>query len=426
MTNNDNKKQYNLAKISQTAKTDLEQATTDILSFVKAKFTQIEATSIEINQSKVSLNSVNGFINTVDNKRYFFKFHAEEGDQNTIDEYYQSYELEKAGLPMVKPIYENTEPGSQFLIYAEITAKTAFDEFTNLEENNNLQKEEQLLNAEGRLLKIEAQVFLDTLKLSDAKEIASTPLYQLFHTRLVSKNNEPPRLDIYYTGQEIELPNGEKINFDDLAQKKWIINEIEYSENLLAIINSAKDILDPLKTEQIPTVLGHGDDHNGNKFFIDNDFIFFDPAFAGRQPALLSFVKATAHNTFLHPNWLYDPAKTKDDLEFSYEITDETIIVNHNWDMALKSPVREKILNLQIEKVWQPLIAEFKKRDILPQNYKEYIRKALFCCPFLVYNLIDKQKYSSTESLLALSKCVELGTAGNKENYIDEFLEKIN
>ena len=421
---------YNLFEIMKIAKINIEEANASILGFVQEKFPDLRATNIEINDSKVSLNSVNGFINTQNNQRYFFKFHTEEGEENTINEYYQSRELSDAGLPILEPIYESTTPGSQFLIYEGIKAFTAFEEFEKLEEKPNKKQEQKLLSAEEKLLEQESQIFLKTLKISNAKDIAKTPIYQIFHTRLVAKNSEPPRLDIYYTGKDIDLPDGKIINFNDLAQKKWIINGINYNETLAKIINSAKDILDPLKNKKIPTVLGHGDDHNGNKFYINGKFVpqghfvLFDPAFAGRQPALLSFIKATAHNTFLHPFWLYDPTKIKG-LEFNYKIDEYSIIINHNWSMEKQSPIRKKILDLQIKKVWKPLITEMQKREILPTNYEEYIHKALFCCPFLVYNLIDKDKYSPIESLLALSKCVELGTTGNRENYINRFLNQI-
>jgi len=472
---------HNLFKITKIAKTDIKEAKTSVLNFVQEKFPNLQAISIDINSSKVSLNSVNGFIHTKNNQKYFFKFHAEEGEENTINEYYQSHELADAGLPIVKPIYENTEPGSQFLIYKEIKASTAFDEFNKLDERPNKEKEQKLLAAEKGLLKKEARVFIDTLEISDAQKIANAPLHQLFHTRLVSKNNQSPRLNIYYANKNFELPDKQIINFDDLAQKKWTINGINYNETLLEIINSAKDILDPLAkaprqnnsytcitsschlylknpskypdtlqnfsnksdinlcakcksyfvaepNKKIPTVLGHGDDHNGNKFYIQERFIFFDPAFAGRQPALLSFIKATAHNTLLHPFWFYEPkalTRKEKSLKLEYKIDKNSITINHNWDMEKQSPIRKRILDLQTQTVWKPLLLKMRQKKIMPKNYEEYIRKALFCCPFLACNLIDKNKYPSIVSLLALSKCVELGTSGNKKNIVDEFLNEL-
>ena len=408
------------------AKVDSRQAAKAILTFVQEQFPDLNSQKIKINESKVSLNSVNGFIITP-GKEYFFKFHAEEGEEHTMGcEYYQSQMLTKAGWPMLKPIYKSTEPGSQFLIYPRIEAQTAFDEFEKLDAAPNPSLEQKLLAAEARLLKKEGQAFLDTLQISDAQNVAESPLYQLFYTRLVSKNDTKPRLDIYYTGKIVVLPNGETINFNNLAKKKWIINNIEYNESLNEIINQAKNLLDPLKEKKLATVVGHGDDHNGNKFYVDGDFIFFDPAFAGRQPALLSFIKATAHNTFLHPFWLYDPAKIEEyGLEFNFAIKDDKIIINHNWGMTKLSQVRQKILNLQSEKVWKPLIKTLREHDALPDYYEKYLRKALFCCPFLVYDLIDGAKYSPQQSLLAISKCVELGSKGNKENYTDTFLKKL-
>lgn len=417
----------NLFEITKLAKKNKAKAEEAILAFTQKTFPTLNIAQIRINQSAVSLNSVNGFLTAQNGKEYFFKFHAEEGEEQTMaDEYYQSHVLEKAGLPILKPIDKSVEPGSQFLIYDKVNAPTAFDEFASLEENPDPQKEAKLLAAEARILKAQSQLFLNTLELSPREEVAKASLNQLFHTRLAGKKGAPPRLDLYYTGQKVILPNGEIINFNDLAQKRWIINGIEYSQNLAQIINEAKDLLDPEKEAKTPTVIGHGDDHNGNKFFIAGAFLFFDPAFAGRQPALLSFIKATAHNTFLHPFWLYESAKlAQKGLELDFSLTDDTIEIKHNWDMAKQSPIRQKMLDLQTAKIWQPLIAKMRGQNILPAYYQEYIRKALFCCPFLVYNLIDSQKYSPVASLLALSKCVELGSKGDRENYVDRFLEKL-
>ena len=185
-----------------------------------------------------------------------------------------------------------------------------------------------------------------------------------------------------------------------------MINGRAYPITLNQIIAQAKRLLDPGHYPTQPTVIGHGDDHNGNKFYIGGRFKFFDPAFSGRQPALLSFVKATAHNSFAHPDWLYTPELlTEHGLNLKWKIVDDQVIVNHNWDMTTD---RKRELALQEELIWKPLIADLRNRGWLPADWQEYVRAALFCCPFLVYNLLDPKRYTETTSLLALSKCVEL------------------
>jgi len=422
----------NLFKISKLAKTNATQATQEILLFVKENFPEIKATNISINDSKVSLNSVNGFVTTPETE-YFFKFHTEENEEQSLEntEYYQGELLRKAGLPVLSPVYKLTKPGQQFLIYEKIEAKTAFDLFETEEYlffdkgNYDEKKIKQLLEAEVNLLRKVKNVFLKTLKIVDSKTIQDISIYQLFYHRLVGKNNTKPRLNLFYLDHEITL-NNQKIPFKDFANFNWIINGVAYQETFNEVITQAQDLLNPLKTKETAVVLGHGDDHNGNKFFINNEFLFFDPAFAGWHPALLSFIKATAHNTWLHPFWLYEPQRVNEVLDFNYQIKNNTIEVNHNWDSFQKSPVREEILNLQIKEVWRPLLTELKKQNVLPDFWKNYIRKALFCCPFLVYNLIDTSKYNATQSLLALTKALELGAQAEKSTSVDLFLEKID
>lgn len=422
-----------LAEIMGLAKSNVEQASQYILNFVQEKFSDLKIVAVQINQSKISLNSVNGLLTDAGSQQYFFKFHAEEGETKTMrNEYYQGQELMRAGLPVIKPLFESTVPGNQFLIYENITAPTAFEEFGRLEEGygkNNMYdvaKETELLGAERCLLEEVAAVQKSTLEEVSATQMVDAPLYQLFYRRLVSSGGETPRVDLYYTGKQFDLPDGTKVEFGTIAGKTWVINGRHYNETLDEIIERAKELLSPLRTETMPTVIGHGDDHNGNKFLIDGKFVFFDPAFAGRQPALLSSIKATAHNTFLHPHWLYESERLPNvGLEFDWKIDDSTITVNSNWGMKEQSPIRQKLLELQANVVWRPLIAELRERKLLSPDWREYIRKALFCCPFLVYNLLDRKKYSPTATLLALSKCVELGSSADKKTAIDIFLESI-
>lgn len=375
----------NLYQLTQLAKQNKTQAETGVLEFVQEKFSQLHIQQVRINSSVVSLNSVNGFLHADSGKEYFFKFHAEENEQLTVDEYYNTQALLNVGLPVVQPLYQSTVSGRQFLIYKKITAPTAFELFD---------QPKKFFPAERDFLLKVQRVYLETLELTDATTITTTPIYQLFYHRLAGKK---PRLDLYYTNNTF---------FQKLSDKTWTINNKQYDVTLNQIIAQAKLLLNPLHYSELPTVIGHGDDHNGNKFYLDDQFKLFDPAFAGRQPALLSFVKATAHNTFVHPDWLYTPERLAENgLELNWKIQNNQVVINHNWEITAD---RKRELVLQEDLIWKPLIAELRKRAWLPDDWKQYLRVALFCCPFLVYNLLDRKRYTETAFILALSKCVEL------------------
>lgn len=409
-------------EISQLAKRDPMKAETALLELVRKNFTQVSAQSIKINDSKLSLNSVNGII-IGGQEKFFFKFHTEENEQVAKNlEYYNAELLKQQGLPMIMPLYAKTEPGSQFLVYPYISYPTAFEEYEKEElkflENGIYDKIslQKLLKAEKELLGRIRKSYFSSLALRPSREIKDAAINQLFYNRLVGRDGLKPRLGLYYRGKKA---------FDELANLRWVINGIEYQETLNEIIGKAKELLNPVKMEGIPTVIGHGDDHNGNKFFTGGSFVFFDPAFAGRQPALLSFVKATAHNVFLHPFWLYESKRLDGLLKINIERKNKTIIVKHNWDLEQRSSLRLEILELYAKELWKPLLQELKQRGWLPPNWKEYIRKALFCCPFLVTNLIDAKKYNPEQSLLALSMCVMLGSSSAKPNIVSKFIQSI-
>jgi len=416
MTNSENKALSGVLS----AKTDPKDAEQRILTLVQGVAPQLGVISVAINASKVSLNSVNGILQTP-SKRYFFKLHAEAGDVEGLknSEYYNSRILSDAGWPVVEPVFTSRLPGSQFVVYEYISAPTAFELYEKLEESK--ENADELLVAEKTLARKVCKAYLSSLQESTREDIQAVSLNQLFYNRLVSKES---RLEKYYLGKKVSLPEGE-IAFDELAKMQWVINGVKYEKTLEDIIQSAKQLLDPAKEERVATVIGHGDDHNGNRFFIGGEFKFFDTAFAGRQPALLSFIKATAHNTLLHPQWLYESEKLDGKLELKVSVKDARVTVDHNWKTEELSPLRMQILDIYAKEVWKPLLQEMSAKGMLPDYWREYIRVALFCCPFLVLNLINGEKYAPPQSILALSKCVELGAKGNTETIVGKFLKSI-
>jgi len=423
-----------LFEIQVLAKTNKKKAEKLIADFISSKFS-LSVKKIKINSSVVSLNSVNGFIFTDDEKKYFFKFHAEENEEKIVSEYYKSNVLSSVFLPTIEPIFSSNNPGEQFLIYPFIKEKTFFDELDILDndflENNSYNEnlKNELLDTEK---KFDEKVFLslkDNLKVVDKEVVEKEEIWQLFYRRLVDNVSKNPRLKIYYENKNFDLPNGEIINFDDFANLHWEINGNKFDETLSEIIESAKKIINPNAKEKWVVSTAHGDDHNGNKFiFRENgncQIKLFDPAFASENiPILLACVKTTFHDIFAHPFWLYESEKIKNKLKLDFEIKENKIKLTHNFDLKKISPIRFEILKIKFEEIWYPLFKVLEQKNLLQKDYKNFIKKALFCCPFLVFNLLDRKKYSPKVSLLAFAKCVEMGTY-TKSNLIDDFLDNI-
>jgi len=419
--------------IVRIAKSDRTRAEGLALALIRSVAPQLGASSVKINESKLSLNSVNGYIAS-GTKKYFFKFHAEENETESMEntEYYNAKILADSGLPVIQPIFTSHRPGLQFVVYEYIDAPTAFDAYEEQElrrfegDSYDDAQVRQLLDAERSLCEKIRNGFLNSLERTEASEVEKASLNQLFYRRLVGTFENPSRLESYYLDKMLHLPNGDFLPFNKLLKMRWVINGISYDETLAEIITKAKYLLNPAKEKSAATVIGHGDDHNGNRFLVNGDYVFFDPAVAGRQPALLSFIKATAHNIFLHPFWLYEPKKLDGRLQLQMQIRDDVISVQHNWSLPELSPLRLKILEVYGTEVWRSLLQELAKRGWLPSYWKEYIRAGLFCCPFLALNLIDENKYSPAQSMLALAKCVELGSRPKQESLVEQFLTGIS
>jgi len=101
----------------------------------------------------------------------------------------------------------------------------------------------------------------------------------------------------------------------------------------------------------------------------------------------------------------------------------ESFIVQH--DYALH-PVREMFLESKLNHVVIPLFRELHREGLLPDNWREYLKAALFCCPFLTMNLADSQKFPAEISLVGLAMAVEMGSESkNKRSKIDRVLDYI-
>lgn len=408
-----------LAEIVRAAKTAPEQTEPLVQALLQEIFPALGALQdCRINRgSKVSLNSVNGTF-AAGGKDYFFKFHAEEGEQQSLQaaEYYRAQLLQQQGWPVVQPVIASTVPGRQCVVYDKIAAPTAYDLTAQLDAQFLQHGEydtallQRVLQAETAYLQRTTAVILQSLQPpGQTPESEQSPLHQLFSHRLTGVNGATPRLDLFYSGQSVTLPDGSTIPFVELAARRWVINGVTMPSTLNAIIAQAQRRLAPAVAAQQPSVIGHGDDHNGNKFLIGDAFVAFDPAFAGRHPALLAPVKATLHNCLLHPFWYYEPEQVHDQLQVTCTVQDENITVTHNATRILRSPLRQALLALHREHVWQPLRAALQTQGWLPADAADYLRCAAFCCPFLAVNMLDTKRAPQPQlSVFNLAQCVAI------------------
>jgi len=406
-----------LEQLVKDAKQTPAEAERALLPLLREVFPDLNIATIAINAgSEVSLNSINGILTTDKSRRLFFKFHAEEGETQSLigGEYYRAGLLDKLGCKVTKPVAVSTKPGKQCLVYEERHDPLAYDVFG--EQDDVYMRTgtyddgvvNSLLAAEEKYLRHAAGIMKDTLEPA-SPDTAKATLLQLFSHRLNSANGAVPRVDLFYTGKPVTLPDGSTAVFEDIAAKKWIVNGRDMPQSLAEIIAFSKKHLSVEELIKGPTVISHGDDHNGNKFFAGTEFITFDPAFAGRHPALLAPIKGTMHNGPLHPFWYYKPGRVHDLIEADFSIKPDRIEVTHNGDKVLDAPVRKKLIAMQIELAWKPLLAELKAKNLLPENWRTTVQCAAFGCPFLAVNMIDAARLPEHPklSLFNLSKCVE-------------------
>ncbi|MEO8607659.1 MAG: hypothetical protein ABI690_07250 [Chloroflexota bacterium] len=393
-----------------------------LVNFIRDTFA-LPVRTVELRPLAVSLNSFNGFLTLDDEKKLFFKTHAE--PDTVIAEYYNARRLADAGYPVIQPVFSSTEAGKQLLIYEVITAPSVFDVAWDIE-NGDKTYFDALTEAQNHADDLLFQYYQETIAFQDANDAALAPIHQLFFHRLVGG-----RLERFYgalPGQNgdshhIKLPSGE-FNMHSIRQVKWQINGQFYAQNLDEMILNAIHLLNPLQSGI--SVIGHGDAHNGNVFFEANaippSLLYFDPAFAGRHDPLLDIVKPLFHNIFAM--WMYFPADKARDTHIRLQTADDKWIVEHDYRLH---PIRLMFLRSKIDRVITPLLHMLKKNEQLRSDWRTYLKCALFCCPFLTMNLTDQQKFTPEISLLGLVMSIEMGCESNgKRSQIDLILDEIN
>ncbi len=392
---------------------------------------------VQINDDRYSLNSVNGTAVDAAGQRLFFKFHTEEGEAETVGEYYKAHVLAEAGLPVDLPLKASSTPGRQFELYAFRQDAKLADVCLGLEQVSGPPSLTPF--TPGDIIAAQAELDDVTLQAALASLAPPTPesegeaLHQLFHHRLATPG-EPGlggRYAQFYRGRQVPIAGtGTELAWEQLADLKWTVNGVSYSRTLRELFERSYRLLDPRVLARLPVIVAHGDAHNANVWARRDDagklrLVLFDPAFAGRTiPVLLGEVKATFHNILAHPLWLYTPDLADKAYRVSAELKGNCIIVTHDW---APSDLRQQFLALKRDRYWGPLLARLKDTRALPDDWEETIRSALFCCPTLVMTQLPGPTRSPAISLLGLAVSVMCGSEpdGDGADVVSEFFRRV-
>lgn len=393
-----------------------------LLEFISGTF-PLDIISVELRPLAISLNSFNGFVTLQNGTKLFFKTHTE--SDNVIGEYYQAATLAQAGYSVIQPIYSSTEAGKHLLIYEVIDDPSVFDVAWEIE-SGNPEKFDSLTKAQQHSDDELFTLYKDTLQLQSADECANAPIHQLFHHRLTKG-----RLERFYgalpgekgDSPSIQLPIG-KFSMHDVRKMKWTINGQVYSESIDDIIERAITLLNPVQSG--PSIIGHGDAHNGNVFLRQlhdaiPSLLYFDPAFAGRHHPLLDLTKPLFHNVFAM--WMYFPQEKAQYLELSATLTGDHIYIEHNYQLP---PLRHMFLKSKVRRTLVPTLQLLSASNQLRDDWRTYLKSALFCCPLLTMNLADDNRFPPSIALLGLAMAMEMGSDSSvKRSVIDQIFDEV-
>lgn len=391
------------------------------LDFIRAQL-GLDVVALELRPLAVSLNSFNGFMTLADGERLFFKTHTE--PDNVIGEYYHASELAEAGYPVLQPVYSSTEAGKQLLVYPVIDDPSVFDVAWQIE-TGDATPLDALTAAQNDSDDQLCAIYGRTLAQQDAASASRAPVHQLFHHRLTRG-----RLERFYgplpgqSGADVDFDlGGDVLPMSAVRRVRWEINGQRYDETLDDIISRAVRLLEPEQAG--PCVVGHGDAHNGNVFFRGQDsarwLMYFDPAFAGQHHPLLDLTKPLFHNVFAM--WMYYPHEKAAVTDIRLERAGDVWRVTH--DYALH-PVREMFLASKVERVLTPALRLLRERGWLRDDWRAYLKAALFCCPLLTMNLTDRAKFPPKMALLGLAMAVEMGSeSAGVRSRIDRVLDGV-
>jgi len=392
---------------------DSDRAEALLLSFMRETFPQLNIRALMLRPQAVSLNSFNGFLTLADDSRLFFKTHVEQ--DNVIGEYYNATMLADAGYPIIQPLYSSTRSGQQLVIYPVVSDPSVFDVARALETGeSDPALAAQLAEAQADADRALFTIYARTLEAQSAEDAARSPVHQLFYHRLVGG-----RLDRFY-GLDTEIivqPGAPPQPLEAIRRAHWVINGRAYDVTLNTLIARATSLLGPAQSG--PSVVGHGDAHNGNVFFSSSRGLrYFDPAFAGRHHPLLDLTKPLFHNVFAM--WMYFPADEAQRMTIHAALDGEVWQVNHDYTL---NPLRLMFLRSKVTHTLIPVLRLLRSRDLLRPDWRAYLKAALFCCPFLT---LDLKRFPPEISLLGLCMAVEMGAESptTQRSIVDTVLDE--
>ncbi len=401
---------------------DKARAEALVLEFVRRTF-PLDVVAVELRPSAVSLNSFNGFLTLENAKRLFFKTHTEA--DTVIGEYYQAGILAEVGYPVIQPLYSSTQAGQQLLIYEVIDDPSVFDVAWRIE-MGDLELLPALTKAQKEADDLLHEIYMKTLQWLPGNEAVQAPVHQLFYHRITGG-----RWARFYgalpgqSDEDVPVTLPDNIHgMREVRQAHWEINGQKYDQTLNDLIATSTRLLQPAQAG--PSVIGHGDAHNGNVFFRQEDesasLLYFDPAFAGRHHPLLDLAKPVFHNVFAM--WMYFPHVRRKTTKIGFERNGDAWQVWH--DYALH-PVRQMFLHSKVDRVLIPTLRELRRRNWLREDWRDYFKAALFCCPLLTMNLADNEKFPPEISLLGLAMAVEMGAESlGKRSDVDSILDAVS
>jgi hypothetical protein len=331
------------------------------------------------------------------------------------------------------PVLICRRPGHQILLYAFRRDRQLAAACLEMERSGDVGEAGRILAMQAELDRLTGSVYLATLHAATVAEASAEPVHQLFHNRLVDAGR-PDRLGgrfaRFYAGETVALP-GREMRWEDFARLRWRINGVDYRHTLAELFEESFVRLAPARLAG-GAVTAHGDAHNAN-VWIEGEghgarLVMFDPAFAGEHvPALLADIKATFHNIFAHPFWLYHPAEADGRFTVGVAVEGDRLSIDHDWDLT---PLRRSFLDAKIAHVWRPLFSHLRARGLLPDDWRRVVRLALFSCPTLVMNLRAGAAHGATAgrspAIAALSFAIAVMAGSEPEKGEDPFLRFID
>lgn len=420
------------ARIRALARTDADAARRELAGLLADLF-DLAPANVEINLDRYSLNSLNGFFEA-DGRAWFFKFHQEEGEEAMSGEYYRADILARAGLPVDRPVMASRLPGEQILVYPRRTDPRFSEVLRALDLADDPAARATAVAAERRLAAELLEVYRASFEPVGVAEVAVEPIHRLFHDRLVDpadRTRPGGRFADYYIDRDFALAGLDApIAWNRLSRLTFVIGGRRYRETLGDLFAAAIDRLAPDRLADAGGVVAHGDAHNANVWFEWGEgeprLTLFDPAFAGEHvPSLLAEVKATFHNVFAHPLWLYDPALATERFSTTARVDGNDLLVSTDWAL---SPIRRDLLAVKARHLWRPLLAEAQSSGHLPADWRRVVRLALFLCPTLVMNLrAGVAGHTPATSLLGLAVAVMVGSEPiDGRDVVTDFLDAID